>query len=133
MHTLDVMAGRLCRASGKCEAIGYIPPPDPDPEVETPAEVLCSGALSWAHIISRSYHRIRHWRSNCMTLCMGHHLYFTHRPLHWEMFVEEKIGPDAYTRLRRAAFFSPKLDKAEVGAALSEGRWPEEHEPEVID
>jgi hypothetical protein len=122
---LDRMASALCRASGACDAIGYVPPLDPDPDAEV-CEVKCAGILTWAHIISRSYRRIRYWRSNCMTLCMGHHVYFTFRPLHWEQFVEEKIGERAYQRLRRAAFGAPKLDKAATFDALKKGKWPEE-------
>ena len=57
---------------------------------------------------------------------MGHHVYFTFRPLHWELFVVGKIGEEAYGRLRRAAFHAPKLDRIDTATALFAWKWPKE-------
>ncbi len=106
----------MCRSRGVCEAAGYVD--------RLGTSIACKGALSWAHILSRVYHRIRYLKENCFCLCMGHHVYFGHRPIEWEWFVLGKIGDRLFAALKHAAVTGPKLDPAEVLRVLNTGAWP---------
>jgi hypothetical protein len=47
----------------------------------------CSGYLQCAHIISRRYRAVRWDEDNAVTLCAAHHMFWTHRPLEWIVWV----------------------------------------------
>lgn len=50
-----------------------------------------AGSLQWAHIISRRYLMIRADPQNSVVLCAGCHVFFTHRPVEWNDWVESKF------------------------------------------
>lgn len=104
--TVDAVAGLLCRARGACQAAGVDGRP-------------CGGPLQWAHIISRSYRRVRWDADNCLCLCRDHHMFYTHRPIEWEDFLLSLIGETRYRVLRaRAIETGPKPDQREIYRAL---------------
>lgn len=71
------------------------------------------GLLQCAHIISRSYKSIRTVPENAVTLCQSHHVYYTHRPLEWQEWVEQRF-PGRWEDLRRVALSYDRVDwKAE--------------------
>ena len=43
-----------------------------------------------AHLVSRSYKSIRTELQNAVCLCRSCHMYFTHHPLEWEVWCDEK-------------------------------------------
>lgn len=73
------------------------------------------GSLQWAHVISRRYRAVRWDPMNAVTLCAGHHMYFTHRPLEWDVWVAGRIGAEAYEDLKRRAL---QDDPADPGAVI---------------
>jgi 5-methylcytosine-specific restriction endonuclease McrA len=71
--------------------------------------------LQCAHIISRSYKSIRTDERNAVTLCRREHIYWTHRPLEWALWVEERY-PGLLAELREKALSYRRIDwKSEVG------------------
>ena len=43
-----------------------------------------------AHLVSRRYRAVRWSTENAVTLCPSHHVLYTHRPLEWEAWCEER-------------------------------------------
>lgn len=72
--------------------------------------------LQNAHIISRSYRRVRFDPDNCMALCRKCHMYFTPRPIEWEDWCRKR-GID-WDGLRYKALHGPLPDYKEVIAWL---------------
>lgn len=70
-----------------------------------------------AHILSRSYLAIRYSTSNAVVLCASHHVYFTHRPLEWEAWVDYR-WPRLRTALRERALTYEKPDYAALVPSL---------------
>lgn len=66
--------------------------------------------LQCAHIISRSYSRIRVDFRNAVCLCQGCHMFFTNRPLEWEEWVTARIGIGSFRALRQIARTGPDID-----------------------
>jgi len=73
------------RARGYCEAAGY-------------PGVRCGGGLQAAHLIGRRYYSIRWDEENALSLCQGHHVWFTHNPEAWRAFIDEN-WPGRYEAL----------------------------------
>lgn len=73
-----------------------------------------AGPLQWAHVVSRRYRAVRWDPTNAVTLCAGHHMYFTPRPLEWDAWVIARIGADAYSALKRRALEDDVPDLANV-------------------
>lgn len=71
--------------------------------------VTCGGVLQCAHIIPRRYETIRVHPDNAIALCAGHHVYYTHRPLEWEAWVELEF-PGRWARLRKEALSGRKVN-----------------------
>lgn len=65
--------------------------------------------LQCAHIHSRSYKSIRTDFDNAVALCRGCHVKFTHRPLEWEEWVNERF-PGRWTDLKAKALRYEKVD-----------------------
>ena len=101
LKKLDDMARDLCRRRTGCEAKG----------LDT---VKCDGALQWAHILSRIYHKVRWAEDNCLYLCAAHHVFYTFRPLEWREFLKKKIGIEKLEELERRALAEGKVDRLEV-------------------
>lgn len=83
----ETVAGWICkhRVGYKCEKCG------------SPVEI------QWAHIISRTYKRIKFDLDNCICLCKACHRYFTDRPVEWEIWITGKIGYKKYRELQLRA------------------------------
>jgi hypothetical protein len=77
------------RSIGVCEAAG--------------TRFECKGALQCAHVLTRGYSSIRWFPGNALSLCQGHHMYWTHRPSEWESFIVAKLGQAHWDDLRRLA------------------------------
>ncbi len=99
--TLDGVAREICRLRSGCEATGF-------------HDLQCKGSLHWAHIISRTYHKVRWDEDNCLLLCAAHHIFYTYRHIQWEQFLDQKIGRDKYDELKRRAMVSGKVFKPDV-------------------
>jgi 5-methylcytosine-specific restriction endonuclease McrA len=73
------------------------------------AEAPHKGQLQCAHIISRSYKSIRTNPDNAVTLCQSHHVYYTHRPLEWQEWVEDRF-PGRWDELKQQALSYERVD-----------------------
>lgn len=70
---------------------------------DSPRSHECNRSWQWAHGLSRSYHQTRWDENNGFCLCNKEHLYFTHRPLEWEAFLESVWGGDGLREMKRKA------------------------------
>jgi hypothetical protein len=77
-----------------------------------------AGALQCAHLISRRYSATRWLEINAVALCAGHHTYFTHRPLEWTDWIENRLGQLKSRLLRQRALEGQRPDLAHVIAYL---------------
>lgn len=92
MKQADALFSRFIRErDGFCQACG------------TTSDLQC------AHIISRSYKSIRTHRLNAVALCRSCHVKFTHRPLEWQDFVDER-WPGRWDMLREIALSYERVD-----------------------
>jgi hypothetical protein len=104
----DALFSKAVRASGPCFAAVNEP------------DHTCAGAKQAAHVHSRRYRAVRWDFGNCVPLCQGAHVFYTHRPLEWEEACRRwGINWDA---LRYVALNSPPMDPNIVIARLSEDR-----------
>lgn len=77
--------------------------------------------LQTAHIISRSYHQIRWSLDNAICLCAKCHVYFTHHPVEWEIWIKKLIGEEKYNELQyRAIQYHIPIDYELIVARLKE-------------
>lgn len=103
----EKLAGWICKhkAGYKCERCGS------------------SDCVQWAHIISRTYKRIKFDLDNCICLCKKCHKYFTNRPVEWELWITEKIGIEKYQELQKRAIDyvnKKRIDYVQIHAYLVE-------------
>lgn len=70
------------------------------------------------HIISRRYRAIRFSPQNAVALCAKHHVYFTHRPIEWEAWVEERFPGRLATLKAQALAAHPTPDYEAICAEL---------------
>lgn len=66
-------------------------------------ETNATSGLNTAHIISRDYHAIRWSFNNAVTLSVGRHKYYTHHPVEWKRFINQKFGQGYYEALEYRA------------------------------
>ncbi len=78
----DAIARKACHERGYCEASGK-------------DNVRCGGGIQWAHIIGRSNYRLRWSQRNCLALCAGHHVWYTHHPWEWQELIRSAF-PNQY-------------------------------------
>lgn len=72
--------------------------------------------LQCAHLITRAYKSIRVNPKNAVALCRRCHIFYTHRPLEWDLWVEEHF-PGRLAELRQLALKYERVDwRAEVAA-----------------
>ena len=70
--------------------------------------------LQCAHIISRSYRTTRTYELNALCLCQGCHVFYTHRPLEWRLFIDDRF-PGRWDDIQQRALTHDKVDwKAEA-------------------
>lgn len=81
----DRMAGAMVRGRGYCQFGGL-------------DKVRCGGGLQWAHIVGRSNYRLRWELYNALSLCAGHHVYYTHHPWEWQELIRTHF-PDYYDKI----------------------------------
>lgn len=74
--------------------------------------VICGKTerLQAAHGFSRRYHATRHDLRNGFCLCAGHHVFYTHRPLEWDTWLQARWGELLYTTLRERALMNLRVD-----------------------
>lgn len=61
-------------------------------EAKDKDDIKCGGVLQWAHIMSRGNKRLRYEPLNHLIMCAGHHVYYTHHPYEWALFIEEQFN-----------------------------------------
>lgn len=88
----DRLFSLLVRKRGYCEA-----------HARETGKYECRADLQCAHIISRRYLNVRWDTENALCLCAGHHAYFTHNPLEWEVWLAAKLLPRRLKLLREKA------------------------------
>ena len=75
--------------------------------------------IQCAHICSRRYHATRWSMANAVALCARCHMRFTHDPIAWDDWVEERFGGAVYQELRRLARQGVShIDYGEILASL---------------
>lgn len=87
----DTLFSRLVRSRGVCEA------------AFSPHLSGCSGPLQCAHIVSRRYLSVRWSGDNAIAACSRHHVYYTHHPLEWAVFIGGLIGAEKFEELQQRA------------------------------
>lgn len=76
-----------------------------------------------AHIVSRRYGATRWSMDNAVCLCAKCHMKYTHDPLGWEDWVDERFGPERLKGLKlRARAGVAKVDLEAVVKSLGEVR-----------
>ena len=75
--------------------------------------------LQCAHGFTRTYLKTRWDERNAWALCAGCHKFFTHRPLEWDAWMRDRLGPVVYSDLRGTATgMADRVDYEEVIADL---------------
>lgn len=54
-------------------------------------KVSCAGQLQTMHIVGRANRRLRWDDENVLSGCAGHHMYYTHHPTEFAMFIETQF------------------------------------------
>lgn len=75
---LDILFSKAIRSIGFCQAEGKLI----DGKL-----IRCGGQLQCAHITTRSNRRLRWDTMNALSLCAGHHRWWTTHPLEWVEFL----------------------------------------------
>ena|SRR3990167_889481 len=70
--------------------------------------------LQTAHIFSRGYYTIRWDLDNAVCLCSKCHVYFTFKPIQWELWVVSWMGQEKYDNLKKKALEYKKINYDEV-------------------
>jgi hypothetical protein len=114
---VDVAFSLWVRSIGVCE-LAHV-----DGEIWVPGTNAfeCSGVLQCCHVFTRGYSRTRWSRDPLGALCgcTSHHVYYTHRPAHWELFIVAKLGQAHWDELRRLAITpAPTPDYRELLAEI---------------
>jgi hypothetical protein len=85
---------------------------------ESPRAHACRGVCQGAHGFGRSYWNTRWLPINGFKLCQAEHVYFTHRPIQWRLFLVEAWGQGVYDELERLALRAQKPDVEKALADL---------------
>jgi hypothetical protein len=85
-RTADKLFSELVRSKGFCEAKSY-------------KAIKCAGPLQCCHLLSRRYKKIRYDFRNAICMCSSHHVFFTHAPDEWFVWLAE-IYPGRVRELR---------------------------------
>ena len=72
------------------------------------------GPLECAHLIRRGFKSIRWDPRNAVTLCQGHHAYFTDHPIAWRVWCDELRGEAVMRELLHKAYGLEKVDVAAI-------------------
>lgn len=79
-----------------------------------------SGVLQCAHGFSRRYRAVRWDQRQCWSLCAACHMYFTHHPIEWDLWMRETLGEELYEEIRATALAGVMPDLAELVAELKQ-------------
>lgn len=90
----DGLFSKLIRSVGRCENCGGVE------------------FLQCAHGFSRRYRATRWDEANAWALCRACHVYFTHRPIEWDEWMRERLGPELYEVIRQQALTGKGPDPA---------------------
>lgn len=103
----DAAFSKLIRLRGFCEADDGRP---------------CAGYHQCAHGFSRRYRAVRWDERNAWCLCAGHHKYYTHRPLEWDMWLAQRWSEQGltYGHMRTLALTKTPPDPRELLPVLKE-------------
>lgn len=94
----DALFSKIVRARPvSCEAISW-------------GDLKCGFQAQTAHIISRTYSKVRTNEFNAFKLCGTHHMYFHRWPREFSHFITEKIGSEKYDELKALANDTGKYD-----------------------
>lgn len=130
----DTLFSLCVRAQGPCRAQGWRPPLDEEAildlldlplwlvqdRIEELRRNNCLGNTQCAHIISRGYLGTRWDFENAVVLCAGDHVYFTHHPEEWRLWVDLTFGVGYYNTIRRRALgFIARQEKPDYPATLA--------------
>lgn len=107
MVECDTLFGKIIRSRGACEGRCNGQP---------------KGPLQCAHGFSRRYRATRWDERQCWCLCAGCHMYWTQRPLEWDVWMRDRLGESLYEELRVLALTGRNPDLKETAARLRE-RW----------
>lgn len=99
----DVLFSQVVRARAKCES-GRL--------------VRHSGVLQCAHGFSRRYRAVRWDPRNAFCFCAACHVYFTHHPIEWDLWLRETWGEEQYDEIRALALAGEKPDLQDLLAVL---------------
>ena len=61
------------------------------------------GNLQCAHGFSRSYKAVRWDRRNAWSFCAGCHVFYTHKPIEFDLWMLDRLGIELYGELRELA------------------------------
>lgn len=81
-----------------------------------------AGALQCAHGFSRSYKAVRWDRRQCWALCQGCHVYYTHRPIEWDLWMRKTMGEPLYMEIRKRALSGERPDLLQL-LSLMTAEW----------
>ena len=84
--------------------------------------VGCKGqyALQCAHGFGRAAFSTRWDERNAWALCQACHVFYTHRPTEWTIWMEERLGLDLYLELRELSLKPWKGDKVAIATHYKE-------------
>lgn len=71
-----------------------------------------------AHGFSRSYKAVRWNRRNAWCFCAGCHIYYTHKPIEFDLWMLDRLGVELYTELRTLALTHRTPDLAVILSEL---------------
>lgn len=76
-----------------------------------------------AHLVSRRYHATRWILDNAVCLCSGCHMKYTHDPLGWEAWIEER-WPGRLAQLKARALAGVRwVDYEAIAESLTGGKY----------
>lgn len=74
----DKLFSLQVRSIGKCELAGK-------------DKITCNGNLQCMHIITRGVTALRFNPMNVLCGCAAHHMYYTHHPVEWVLFISQNF------------------------------------------
>jgi hypothetical protein len=104
----DTLFSRIVRSRGACENC----------HDSNPLTLQC------AHGFSRRYRGTRWDERNSCALCRSCHVFFTHRPIEWDIWLQRTWGLGTYEQMKELALNLPTPDPAAELVRLT-ARWAE--------
>jgi hypothetical protein len=89
----DKLFSQIVRSRGRCEKCGNSD----------------YSKLQCAHIVSRRFANTRCDEDNAFCLCAGCHMYFTDHPVDFGDFVNDRIGAEAYGRVKARSYSTSRV------------------------